>query len=306
MPRVSRCTRAALIVGNSYSPAPPVFQVCFLYCTDVVSYLVFVLAGAGAFPCGAAKPAEKSGSVHRRWCFVPTLRATPQRLVEAYGCAGGKTNENFVVPLHWLPFKFPEPASPRFDLSQRKMFRRATFRVALAPISSLTGRRLMHDMRKVASLAMIDKKGLVVSREIEVTMEEPGDASVMLDKSEGFSIKRAIDEQIGLSLTADPEMVPLVFYHNSRHFAHRGSIYPQFLIFITKTDICFQQESMPYPRLTLNQDLPRQTSTNESLATLWTWGVTHCITLNGTEDREFFLTQRSATEKYQVVNLENR
>ncbi|KAI7909736.1 hypothetical protein M0657_011707 [Pyricularia oryzae] len=156
------------------------------------------------------------------------------------------------------------------------MFRRATFRVALAPISSLTGRRLMHDMRKVASLAMIDKKGLVVSREIEVTMEEPGDASVMLDKSEGFSIKRAIDEQIGLSLTADPEMVPLVFYHNSRHFAH---------------------QSMPYPRLTLNQDLPRQTSTNESLATLWTWGVTHCITLNGTEDHKFIEMARESYER---------
>ncbi|KAI6465733.1 hypothetical protein MCOR17_005006 [Pyricularia oryzae] len=151
------------------------------------------------------------------------------------------------------------------------MYRRATFRAALAPvISTFTGRRLMHDMQKIANLAMVDSKGSVINREIEVTVGEPTEAFVMLDKSEGFSIKRAINEQIGLSLTADPGKVPLIFYHN---------------------------ESVPYPRLILDQDFPRQTSTNASPATLWTWGATHCITLNGTEDYDFWESARESYER---------
>ncbi|KAI6351827.1 hypothetical protein MCOR25_009720 [Pyricularia grisea] len=124
------------------------------------------------------------------------------------------------------------------------MHRRATFRAALAPVmSTFTGRRLMHDMQKIASLAMVDSKGSVITREIEVTVGEPNEAFVMFDKKK----------------------VPLIFYHNGCHFAH---------------------QFVPYPRLILDQDLPRQTSTNASPATLWTWGATHCITLNGTEDCE--------------------
>ncbi|KAH8844594.1 hypothetical protein MCOR22_009205 [Pyricularia oryzae] len=69
------------------------------------------------------------------------------------------------------------------------MLRRATFRAALAPvISSFTGRRLMHDVQKVASLRMVDNKGSVVIREIGVTVGDPDEAFVMLAKSEGFAI----------------------------------------------------------------------------------------------------------------------
>lgn len=92
----------------------------------------------------------------------------------------------------------------------------------------------MHDMQKIASFAMVDSKGSVITREIEVTVGEPNEAFVMLDKSEGFSIKRAINEQIGLFLIADPGKVPLIFYHNGYYFAHRGSIHPQFPISIPK------------------------------------------------------------------------
>lgn len=59
----------------------------------------------------------------------------------------------------------------------------------------------MHNVQKAANLAIVNKKGLVVTREIEITVEEPDNASIMLDESDGFSIERAIDEQIGLSFT---------------------------------------------------------------------------------------------------------
>lgn len=59
----------------------------------------------------------------------------------------------------------------------------------------------MHNVQKAANLAIVNKKGLVVTREIEITVEEPDNASIMLDESDGFSIERAIDEKIGLSFT---------------------------------------------------------------------------------------------------------
>lgn len=66
------------------------------------------------------------------------------------------------------------------------MLRRATFR--------FTGRRLMHDVQKVASLGMVDNKGSVVTREIGVTVGDPDEAFVMLAKSEGFAIQYASDK----------------------------------------------------------------------------------------------------------------
>lgn len=66
----------------------------------------------------------------------------------------------------------------------------------------------MHDVQKVASLGMVDNKGSVVTREIGVTVGDPDEAFVMLAKSEGFAIQRAIDKQIGLSLAANPKKGP--------------------------------------------------------------------------------------------------
>ncbi|KAH6971277.1 hypothetical protein EDB80DRAFT_596635, partial [Ilyonectria destructans] len=44
-------------------------------------------------------------------------------------------------------------------------------------------------------------------------------------------------KQTGLSLAADLDKVPLVFYHNSRHFTRR---------------------SVPYPRIIIGHNLPHQ------------------------------------------------
>lgn len=139
-----------------------------------------------------------------------------------------------------------------FQLSRRRTYifpktlRRATFRAALAPVmSSFTGRRLMHDVQKIASLSMVDNRGSVVTREIGVTVKDPDEAFVMLAKSEGFAIQRAIDRQIGLSLAANPKKVPLIFYHNNRHFAHRGFfLCPISQHLLPKLTLCFQRKTL--------------------------------------------------------------
>ncbi|KAL3953687.1 hypothetical protein ACCO45_011643 [Purpureocillium lilacinum] len=42
--------------------------------------------------------------------------------------------------------------------------------------------------------------------------------------------------------------------------------------------------SAAYPRIVLDQDLPRQSTAVTSPATLWLWGATNAITLDGTAD----------------------
>ena len=46
-------------------------------------------------------------------------------------------------------------------------------------------------------------------------------------------------------------------------------------------------EALAYPRIVIEQALPRQSQGNTSPATLWLWGATHSITLDGTPDGRF-------------------
>ncbi|KFZ17884.1 hypothetical protein V501_01503 [Pseudogymnoascus sp. VKM F-4519 (FW-2642)] len=74
------------------------------------------------------------------------------------------------------------------------------------------------------------------------------------------------------STTQDPELIPLEFNHDTRHFARK---------------------SLPYPRLEIPWDLVGRSNTKgNSPATLHTWSVTHGITLDGTADCGYIPAQR--------------
>lgn len=49
------------------------------------------------------------------------------------------------------------------------------------------------------------------------------------------------------------------------------------------------QGTVPYPRIIIGRDLPRQNASKMSPATLWLWGASHSITSDGTTDRELVL-----------------
>ncbi|WPH03900.1 Hypothetical protein R9X50_00678300 [Acrodontium crateriforme] len=49
----------------------------------------------------------------------------------------------------------------------------------------------------------------------------------------------------------------------------------------------FRRANLDYPRLKIPQDLPRQQDQTWSAATLWCFGVTHTIALDGTPDATF-------------------
>ncbi|KND92139.1 hypothetical protein TOPH_03133 [Tolypocladium ophioglossoides CBS 100239] len=89
-------------------------------------------------------------------------------------------------------------------------------------------------------------------------------------------MKSAIAKQTGGCLASDPEIVPLTFFHDSRHFAH---------------------DAVPYPRIAIERNLPRQNATNMSPATLWLWGASGSITLDGTPDHGFEETSRESHER---------
>ncbi|OBT47224.1 hypothetical protein VE00_03386 [Pseudogymnoascus sp. WSF 3629] len=119
-------------------------------------------------------------------------------------------------------------------------------------------------------------QGTPITRQIEVWLGDPRSAYVYFDPefSQTFQTESTLQENG--STPQDPELLPLEFHHDTRHFARK---------------------SLPYPRLEIPQGLVgRSDAKGNSPATLHAWGVTHAITLDGTADSEF---QHSARETLQ-------
>ncbi|CZT09791.1 uncharacterized protein RAG0_14431 [Rhynchosporium agropyri] len=131
-----------------------------------------------------------------------------------------------------------------------------------------------------ARFTTISPHGTPVTRDIEVWLGEPAEAYVMFDPEISKAFQTSAIAQGGCSLTQDPELCPLNFHHDTRHFSH---------------------ESSSYPRLEIPQDLPRQSQANTSLATLHGYGVTHAITLDGTSCAAFHHSMRETLQGLQPV-----
>ncbi|OJD14562.1 hypothetical protein AJ78_05112 [Emergomyces pasteurianus Ep9510] len=123
---------------------------------------------------------------------------------------------------------------------------------------------------KQAEFITLDYKGSLVTQNVNVDLGHAHEAFTMLPKEIGYAFRAGIHSNSRSlsvdSLMRDSDQCPLTFYHDSRYFAH---------------------ESLPYPRLVIPQDLPRQSDANTSPATLHTFGATHAITLDGTFDAKF-------------------
>ncbi|KND88058.1 hypothetical protein TOPH_07252 [Tolypocladium ophioglossoides CBS 100239] len=135
-------------------------------------------------------------------------------------------------------------------------------------------RRAFHDAK--ADFITLDAKGSLTKRELDIFIGDPHQTYITFGKDVGFAMNSTIVKQTGMCLASDPEKVPLTFFHDTRHFAH---------------------DAVPYPRIVIKQDLPRQNETNMSPATLWLWGASHSITLDGTPDHEFEESSRESHER---------
>ncbi|RSL65978.1 hypothetical protein CEP53_003501 [Fusarium sp. AF-6] len=118
---------------------------------------------------------------------------------------------------------------------------------------------------------------------LDVVTGDPHEAYVIVDRDVGFALRSAIVNQTRSSIVSGAAKIPLAFHHESQHFAH---------------------DTVPYPRIILEHDLPRQSPGNTSPATLWLWGATHSITLDGTSDGEFLTRKQGDDTQLQVAEFE--
>ncbi|UNI16972.1 hypothetical protein JDV02_003354 [Purpureocillium takamizusanense] len=106
-------------------------------------------------------------------------------------------------------------------------------------------RRAFHDAK--AEFVTLSATGSITTQKIDVFMGDPHGTYVIFSKNIGFAIKSTIARQTGVCLSSDPEKMALTFYHTSRHFAHAA---------------------IPYPRIIIERDFPRQKAGDTSTATL--------------------------------------
>ncbi|KAF5121838.1 hypothetical protein E5D57_012308 [Metarhizium anisopliae] len=66
-----------------------------------------------------------------------------------------------------------------------------------------------------------------------------------------------------------------------------GEPHEAYIIFNKDVGLAMKSAAVPYPRMVIERSLPRQNASNTSPATLWLWGASHSITLDGTADYMF-------------------
>ncbi|KAI1194712.1 hypothetical protein F5X97DRAFT_266756 [Nemania serpens] len=155
----------------------------------------------------------------------------------------------------------------RYPLPQRYGFKRCT-------VGLNSWYRSFHGAK--ARITTLDQRGLPISYETEIRVGEPHQAYIYVDPEVGNAIKSSIIQQIRKGQTQNPDKLSLDFDHKSNDFAYKNLL---------------------FPRVNISQDLPRQTGSNISPATLWVSGNWHAITLNGTPDESFERASRSSASE---------
>jgi hypothetical protein len=75
-----------------------------------------------------------------------------------------------------------------------------------------------HDAK--ANFITFDTRGSLITENIDTFIGEPHQAYIIFDKDVGFAMKSGISKQIGTCLASDPEKIPVIFFHETLHFAH--------------------------------------------------------------------------------------
>lgn len=126
----------------------------------------------------------------------------------------------------------------------------------------------------------MNTQGSPATEQVKVWLGEPHEAYVMVPKHIGRVIEAACAPYGSSAHIAGPDTYPLIFDHKSRHFVHSKFSF----IVILEPILSSTPVAMPFPRLTIPQDLPHQSNAPTSPATLFVCGPTDIITLNGTSD----------------------
>ncbi|KAJ5113359.1 hypothetical protein N7456_001893 [Penicillium angulare] len=110
-----------------------------------------------------------------------------------------------------------------------------------------------------------DTKGNLVTRKVPTTIGTPEDAFIFIDAETGNAL-RAASSFTSASAASAEYRCNLTFFHDTRHFGFGPT---------------------SYPRLCIPNQLPRQTKSNTSPATLWMSAMKHHLVLDRTADAIF-------------------
>lgn len=89
---------------------------------------------------------------------------------------------------------------------------------------SRVSRRAFHDAK--AKFISFDTKGSLITQILDIFIGEPHQTYIIFRKEIGLAMESAITKQTGARPTSDPEKIPLMFYHDTLHFAHSTILVP--------------------------------------------------------------------------------
>jgi hypothetical protein len=128
-------------------------------------------------------------------------------------------------------------------------------RISARAFNKLTFYRAHHNA--TGRFITISPQGILVNREVEVWLGDPGNAYVMFDPEKSRAFQTGTILQGGCSMAQDQELYPLNFHHDTRHFSH--SI---FVPMIATLEIIYIIQNRPlildsrFPKIFRNNRMP--------------------------------------------------
>lgn len=177
-----------------------------------------------------------------------------------------------VIICHFIDLRFPLP--------QYHMFRCAFRPVPPFPRTSV-GPTARYFHRVTTDFVAHDVRGNLVTRKVSVIVGDPGETYVLIEPGVSSAL-RAASPFASASAARAEDRCKLTFFHDSQHFGHGKSSVPW--VCLAGLTVCSIAESSCYPRLYVPCQIPRQTESNTSPATLFLSGKMHELVLDGTLD----------------------
>ncbi|KAJ6023874.1 hypothetical protein N7540_004671 [Penicillium herquei] len=151
-------------------------------------------------------------------------------------------------------------------MSQSAMFRNAS-RSFTSFYRTRSTRITRYFYRITTDFVIHDTRGNPTTRKVPVIIGDPGEAYVLIDTWVGREFRAASPgESVSPTSVGADDRCKLTFFHDSLYFGLGSS---------------------SYPRLYVPNQIPRQTESNTSPATLFLSGKMHEIVVDGTSDAEF-------------------
>lgn len=132
-----------------------------------------------------------------------------------------------------------------------------------------------------AEFTSLGPEGTLVSREVTIQVGDPGEAYVLIPTEVGDALRTGSCLANSSAPPKRPDRLTLSYFHDTQHFALSMFLLSDVLLLLISQPL---DSSPGYPRLVIPQQLPPQSASKTSPATLYLYGIMHTIALDGTPD----------------------